>query len=651
MDREFLALYNEELRYLNDHAEEFAAEFPGIAERLGGLTQGAQDPLIGGLLEGAAFLAARVQLKLKHEFHEFTSNYLEQIVPEYLAPTPSALSVAFAPPFGDPALKDGQEIARGSLIDATYVERERRVACRYQLRAPVTLWPFELAEASHLASEAALHAHGIAPTRRTPAGIALKLRYRTAATAREEPAEVTQPDQAASACAADTLTVHLTGAEADAITLYELLFSRLTGIWLRFEDKHGDPVAIALPPDAIRPVGFDPADFLVPEDTRVFRGFHFLREYFWFARKFLAFEIRGLQRALSFVGTNRFDIVFGLADAHVRLPQIVSRRAFSLYTAPAVNLFEKSMDRIAIADNRHEYHVVPDRTHPIDYEPYRITDVYAHFVGGQAKAPIRPLYSGTGRREDVGDGLYYTLRRLPRKRSAQEERTGRASSYAGTELFLSVTEPAGAGFGSRISQISVRGLCSNRHLTEQLPVGDGGVDFTLIENTELAIGCVAGPTAPRPPVVAYRESGEDVIHTGSVAWRLINAMSLNQMGLADADPQNGAANLRRLLTLFADPGDAAARRRIAAIRSVASRPIVRRIRSAGGFGAARGLEVTVTVEEAAFEGSGAYLLGAVLNTFFAEYVSINRFTQTVLASLERGEIKRWAPVFGERPVL
>ena len=179
-------------------------------------------------------------------------------------------------------------------------------------------------------------------------------------------------------------------------------------------------------------------------------------------------------------------------------------------------------------------------------------------------------------------------------------------------------------------------------------LGEGSFTF---DNTDLEIRCVSGPTPPRPPVVAYRESGEDVVHTGSVAWRLINAMSLNQMGLADDDPATGAANLRRLLTLFADPGDAAARRRIAAIRSVTCRPIVRRIRSAGGFGAARGLEVTVKVEEAAFEGSGAYLLGTVLNTFFAEYVSINRFTQTVLASVERGEIRRWPPVFGERPTL
>ena len=83
MNREFLDLYNRELQLLNEQAREFAAEYPGIAERLGGILEDRIDPLIGGLLEGAAFLAARVQLKLKHEFPEFTGNLLEQIAGEF----------------------------------------------------------------------------------------------------------------------------------------------------------------------------------------------------------------------------------------------------------------------------------------------------------------------------------------------------------------------------------------------------------------------------------------------------------------------------------------------------------------------------------------------------------------------------------------
>ena len=41
----------------------------------------------------------------------------------------------------------------------------------------------------------------------------------------------------------------------------------------------------------------------------------------------------------------------------------------------------------------------------------------------------------------------------------------------------------------------------------------------------------------------------------------------------------------------------------------------------------------------AFEGASAFLLGAVLDRYFARHVSINSFTETVLRSESRGEIR------------
>src|SRR5438477_6365996 len=144
MDREFLDLYNRELQLLHEQAREFAEQFPGIAERLGDLVAERTDPMIAGLLEGTAFLAARVQLKLKHEFPEFTNNLLEQLIPNYLAPTPSAMLAKVLPPFSDPKLRDGYAISRGSYLDATYRERERNVACRYRLASNIVLWPHHI---------------------------------------------------------------------------------------------------------------------------------------------------------------------------------------------------------------------------------------------------------------------------------------------------------------------------------------------------------------------------------------------------------------------------------------------------------------------------------------------------------------------------
>src|ERR1700691_2233263 len=162
MHQEFLDLYNRELKVLYEQAREFGDEYPGIAERLGGLLEDRMDPLIGGLLEGAAFLAARVQLKLKHEFPEFTNNLLEQLVPHYLAPTPSAMLIKAKPTFGDKALRDGYSIAHGSYLDASYRQLDRQLACRYRLCDDIVIWPFDLIAAEYFSSPGPLQALGVA---------------------------------------------------------------------------------------------------------------------------------------------------------------------------------------------------------------------------------------------------------------------------------------------------------------------------------------------------------------------------------------------------------------------------------------------------------------------------------------------------------
>ena len=51
------------------------------------------------------------------------------------------------------------------------------------------------------------------------------------------------------------------------------------------------------------------------------------------------------------------------------------------------------------------------------------------------------------------------------------------------------------------------------------------------------------------------------------------------------------------------------------------------------------------------EGSGVFLLGAVLSDFFSKYVSLNSFTQTVLRTVERGEVMRWPINIGRRQIV
>ena len=79
--------------------------------------------------------------------------------------------------------------------------------------------------------------------------------------------------------------------------------------------------------------------------------------------------------------------------------------------------------------------------------------------------------------------------------------------------------------------------------------------------------------------------------------------------------------------------------------------MVRRLQGPGPLAFGRGIEITVGVDEMAFEGASAFLLGMVLHRFFTRHVSINSFIETVLRSESRGEISRWVPQWGARPTL
>ena len=107
MDPRLIRHYNLELQHLREMGAEFAQQFPKVAARLGMSGLEVADPYVERLLEGFAFLAARVQLKLDAEFPRFTQTLLEIVYPHYLAPTPSMAVVQLKPDAEDPGLATG----------------------------------------------------------------------------------------------------------------------------------------------------------------------------------------------------------------------------------------------------------------------------------------------------------------------------------------------------------------------------------------------------------------------------------------------------------------------------------------------------------------------------------------------------------------
>jgi type VI secretion system protein ImpG len=172
-------------------------------------------------------------------------------------------------------------------------------------------------------------------------------------------------------------------------------------------------------------------------------------------------------------------------------------------------------------------------------------------------------------------------------------------------------------------------------------VGQGRTDFLIEGATAVdSVRCIAGPSYPRASPAF-----------GDTAWKLISHLSLNYLSLVDREPESGAQMLREMLTLYADPNDSGATRQIDGVRSIRYRPVVRRMPVAGPISYGRGLEIALTLDDGAFEGSGILSLGAILDRFFARYVSINSFAQTRLQSVVRGDIKTWPVRAGSRPII
>jgi type VI secretion system protein ImpG len=210
-------------------------------------------------------------------------------------------------------------------------------------------------------------------------------------------------------------------------------------------------------------------------------------------------------------------------------------------------------------------------------------------------------------------------------------------------MYVSLVDRNNAPYSPELDLLAVEVTCTNRDLALQLPVGIGSSDFSLeVAAPVNAIRCITGPTPPRPSLAHA---------PGEMVWKLLSHLGLNYLSITGDGPDQGAGTLREMLSLYADYNDPRVQKQIAGVRSIRSEPIIRQLSTSGPLTFGRGLEITITLDDDSFEGVGVFLLGAVLEQFFAKYVSINSFTETVLRTAQRQEVMRWPTRIGRRHIL
>jgi len=628
MDPRLLDYYNQELLYTRELAGEFAQMHPKIARRLGMQAGEMTDPYVERLIESFSFMAARMQLKLDAEFPRFTGRLLEVIYPNYVAPTPSMAVARFFPSPKEGNLVEGFSVPRGTALKSRTPPGEK-TACEFRTSQDVTLYPLEITEArlTGIPPDIPMLDRYVPPHTHVRGALRLRLRC-------------TGEANICDLQGLDRLPIYLAGDEQVASHLFELLHAAgvasITGEPGSFGEVERPFGAVVQ--NAVVHEGLGTGQGLLPLVWSKFHGHNLLHEYFACPSRFYFFTLTGLREGLKKTKGREAEIVVLLDQSPERLAGLVDASRFALFCAPVINLFARKIERIELNEASTEFHLVPKRLAPLDYEVYAVDSLTGQVGKESAELDFRPLYQ-TLNSDEGNHGRYFSLRRERRLMSDSARRYGTRTPYIGTEAFVSLVDQHETPYNEGMRYLSVDAWLTNRDLPNLLP-RDGVNDLKASDSVPVvSVGLIRAPSTPRAPF-AEREN----------AWRLIRQLNFNYLPLEDMDHRPGGRGIRDMLRLFLTGDDTSPQRQVESLVGVKTRPVARKLPGGGPLVFGRGIECQLTVDESGFSGVSPYLFGLVLEHYLARHVSINSFTQTELHSMQRGSLMRWPVRMGTRGV-
>ena len=649
MDSRLLKIYNDELFYIREMGKLFAESNPGVASQLDLGKDTCADPYVERLLEGFAFLTARVQLQYQEEYPNFTQHLLEIIYPGYLSPTPSMTIIEFDADEDGALSIEGAEVRKQSKILTPEIP-ERKTSCEYRTAHSIKLWPIKVEEAHYIVagdldkSITKVAQSDIATN--TKSAIHIKLKTTVA----EKLNQFTDMEE---------IVFYINGSENIPGNLYENLLGNCLGI---IAQAPSNALTHSFKNEHIESMGFEDENALLSTKNSSFQGYRILKEYFSFSERFMFIKLSKLKYILSQFNTNEIDLYFMLDEINHNLTNKVDKSNFKLHCAPAINLFKRTADRVHLTKDVRKkttekkslshympgHPVIVDKTQSRNYEVHSIKRVSGVGSFEKGSQDFQPFYSLNNETINNKTQRFYTQTRKPELKPAHVK-----EKYNAHDVYISLSdEKTHLPYSGDVNELSVEVMCTNRGLP--LFLGSQRTSLNIIgQSLPLKADGVKNITRFTSPQPAHSY--------GEHSWRLISQLSLNYLSLTDkSNSKENVNTLKEMLRLhipaFA-PSDSGKSKYIIenqinrGIHDLETKQIVRQLIIEGRAAYARGLEITVTLEEEAFEGGSAFLFGAVLEQFFAKYVSINSFTQTIIKTIEREEIMKWPIRTGKSPIL
>ena len=610
MSDKLLDHYEKEFAFLQDSAADFARQHPGAASRLQLTGDTVDDPLVGRLLAGTAYLNARIQQKLDDEFPELTNAMLDTLYPHYTRPIPSMAIVQFRP---EAELDAKAEVPRGSLLESDLADGQ---SCRFTTAYPVDIQPFQV-------SAGYLNARPfIAPGSNDIKGAAAVLRISLSGLSEDYSFGENKPDQ---------FRFFLRGQSQHSFPLYDLLLTKTIKVALARSDHDENPIFLGS--DCIKPVGFEEQEGLLPYPHNSFIGYRLLTEYFVFPEKFLFLDFGRFKNAIKDDFGNELNLYIYLSESDEELEHHLSAKSFALGCSPVVNLFQQSADPIQMDNSQYGYRVVPDARRPEGLEIYSIDEVNAANMSGQ-EFEYQPFYGLQHRHSEKNHGTYWH-----HKRSYVTE--GEHLNETATEVDLHLVDLEFNPFAAGDQTLQLELTCFNRNQPKKLPTGNGQPWLTEVEGSSPVsrIACLIPPSSTiRPPL---KERGY---------WRLISHLNLNHLSLGSGE--DGCEAFKEILRLYDFNDSPSTRKLIESLRSMTTKPITAPIQVGMSSAICRGTEVHIELDAMMMVGTSPLLFASVIERFLGLYCSLNSFTRLVATlSGREGELKRWPPRAGDKALL
>ncbi|HEY1991167.1 MAG TPA: type VI secretion system baseplate subunit TssF, partial [Gammaproteobacteria bacterium] len=413
---------------------------------------------------------------------------------------------------------------------------------------------------------------------------------------------------------ADRIPFFIGGDFAGAADLYMLLLRGLERVVISTGAGEQE-----LPASALRPLGLDDEQAMLPRPAASLPAFGLLQEYFLLKEKFLFVEVTGLQEWRQRGGGNQFHVRFDFAPSDARFPA-VDRERFILHCTPAVNLFRHDADPILLNHRRAEVRVRPAGEKGGNIQVYSVDEVVGHTRGSALRQEYRPINLYGGGNAQVP---FYEMRFVPGAEG------GRAEPH------LLVTYPQGVELPAQ--QTLILGLtCSNGRLPAQLRPGDISRSTTGTSDLITFRNLLPPADGAEPPM------GEAVL------WRLLSHLAMNFLPIANAE------SLQTLLRLYVvqggaqSPREVANLRRISAISTVGSRAGDR----LSGGNVIRGQEIRASVRPDHFASTGdMFLFGSLLDRVLATFSTLNSFSLFTLIDEQTGNTYAWPARLGKRALI